>query len=156
MIRPATLIDVPRLVELAEQMHGESRFASLAFDADKMAATLAALAGGAGCLLVAEHDGQIIGGFAGWCAEHFFSREKTAGDFGLFVQPDRRGGIAAARLLQAFVAWAREQGVADQWIQAGITTGVHIEATTRLYRSIGFAPIGTVFEFQGGTHVHGR
>lgn len=149
MIRPATHDDIPTLVTLAERMHAESRYAAMSFDVDKMARTFAALIDGAGCLLVAEHDGEVVGGLAGWCAEHFFSREKVAGDYGVFVPPERRGGLVAARLLRAFVAWAREQGVADRWIQPGITTGVHQQATEQLYRAIGFVPVGTVFAFNG-------
>jgi len=145
MIRPATHDDLPALLAIADAMHAESSFAGVTFSAEKTAALFAALINGAGFLMVAEADGEVIGGMAGWCAEHFFSHDKTAGDFGLFVHQDRRGGMAAARLLKAFAQWAREQGAT--MIRAGITTGVHLEASTRLYRAVGFRPVGTVLEF---------
>jgi GNAT superfamily N-acetyltransferase len=147
MIRPATTADIGALLLLAEAMHAESRYAPLPFDLAKVADLFGGLIGGAGCLLVAERDGEIVGGLAGWCAEHFFTRAKIASDFGLFVPQNRRGGLVAARLLQAFAAWAQGQGAA--MVQAGITTGVNVAATTRLYQGVGFVPVGTIFEYQG-------
>jgi GNAT superfamily N-acetyltransferase len=70
--------------------------------------------------LIAEHflavnDGPegIDGGLAGMLTEFWFSRERLACDLAFFVRPSRRGSIAAVRLVQAFVAWARERGAAE-------------------------------------------
>ena len=147
MIRPATHEDIPRLIELGEQMHVESRFASLPFDRDKVRGLFAHLIESPdGLLLVAEIDGVPIGGFAGYVVEHYFARTKVASDFGLFIEPASRGGMTAPRLLKAYIEWAKEQGAV--MIQAGITTGVHVEQTTRLYEKLGFRNNGQIFELE--------
>lgn len=148
MIRPATHADIGALLMLSETMHAESRFARRRFSLDKMAALFTRLIeGDDGLVLVAEHDGAITGGFAGYVSEDWFGPDITAGEFGLFVRPDKRGGLDGKLMLRAYREWAQAQGVAQP--EAGISTGVHLEASTRLYESEGFRPIGTIFEYQG-------
>lgn len=147
MIRTATHEDIPRLIELGEQMHVESRFARLPFDRDKVQALFAHLIESPdGLLLVADADGVLVGGFAGYVVEHYFARTKVASDFGLFIEPASRGGMTAPRLLKAYIEWAKAQGAV--MIQAGITTGVHVEQTTRLYEKLGFRNNGQLFELE--------
>lgn len=145
MIRPATHDDIDRLTELGEQMHVESRFADLPIDRSKVRALFAHLIESPdGLLIVSEKDGEVIGGFAGYVCEHYFARTTVAQDFGLFIAPEFRGGLSAPRLLKAYIDWAKEKGAA--MIQAGITTGVHVEASTQLYLRMGFQPAGNLFE----------
>jgi GNAT superfamily N-acetyltransferase len=145
MIRAATHDDIPRLAELGRQMHVESRFARLPLDDGKVRALFVELIESAdGLLIVAENGGEVIGGFAGYVCEHYFARTLVAGDYALFIAPEHRGGMAAPRLLKAYVAWAKSRGAV--MIQAGITTGVHVEATTQLYQRLGFQPAGALFE----------
>ncbi|HET7663892.1 MAG TPA: GNAT family N-acetyltransferase [Rhodanobacteraceae bacterium] len=145
MIREAAHADIGTLLLLAEAMHAESKWRRMHFDLDKTAALFRHLIDHpTGCVLVAERDGEVIGGMAGWCDEHFFSRDKFAGEFGVFVKPTRRGGLAAAGLLKAFHEWAKSQGAA--FIEVGITTGVHVERSAKLYEALGFQRAGVVFE----------
>lgn len=147
MIRPATHEDIPRLVELGEEMHKESRFACLPFDEDKVRRLFAHLIESPdGLMIVAEENGVVIGGFAGMVHEYYFSRAKLACDFALFVCHEYRGGMAAPRLMKAYIAWAKERGAL--MIQAGITTGVHVEQTSRLYEKLGFKNAGQLFEME--------
>src|SRR3546814_12128452 len=44
----------------------------------------------------------------GACTPHWCSDDLVAYDFGLFVEPERRGGLAAAGLLRGFIRWARD------------------------------------------------
>lgn len=145
MIREAAHADIGTLLLLAEAMHAESKWHRMHFDLEKTAVLFRHLIDHpTGCVLVAERDGEVIGGMAGWCDEHFFSQDKFAGEFGVFVQPGKRGGIAAARLLRAFRAWAINAGAA--FIEVGITTGVHVERSAKLYEALGFQRAGVVFE----------
>lgn len=147
MIRPATHDDIDRLVILGEEMHADSHFARLPLDVDKVAALFAHLIESPdGLLIVAEKDSEVIGGFAGYVTEHYFARTKVASDFGLFISRHYRGGMTAARLMKAYATWAKERGAV--MIQAGITTGVHVEESTRLYQAIGFRAVGTLFELE--------
>lgn len=147
MIRDATLMDVPALVELGAAMHAESKWARMCFDRDKTAALLVRLVEHpTGCVLVAENGGAVIGGMIGWCDEHFFSHDKYASELGVFVAPDKRGGMAAVRLLRAFQGWARANGAA--LIEVGITTGVHLERSAKFYEAVGCKRTGAVFEME--------
>ena len=73
--------------------------------------------------MVAEHGAVLEGGMVGAASEHWACDALVAFDIALFVLPDRRGGIAAARLLKAFAAWCKEQGAVIA--TAGISTQVH-------------------------------
>lgn len=147
MIRNATHDDIGRLVTLGKEMHAESRFSRLPLDVDKVRALFAHLIESPdGLLIVSEKDGEVIGGFAGYVAEHYFARTKVAADFGLFISPADRGGMTAPRLLKAYAKWAKERGAV--MIQAGITTGTHVDETTRLYQALGFRQVGTLFELE--------
>lgn len=147
MIREATMLDIPDLLDLGEIMHAESRMSPWPFAREKVGNLMAGLIEiPNGCLLVAEHQGEVVGGFAGWCDEHWACHVRQASDFALFVTPTRRGGIAAARLIQAFKDWALKQG-ADV-VQVGISTGVNVETGTRLFELAGFRSIGPIMELE--------
>lgn len=149
MIRNATTQDIPVLVKLGEAMHAESpRYRRMSWNPGKVCGLMDwCLANpDAGLLLVAERDGKVIGGFIGLCQPHYFSDDLMASDLALFVEPGKRGGLAAARLLQAFKVWARARGAVD--IGAGVTTGVCDELAARLYRSVGFEPAGLLFKLK--------
>lgn len=144
MIRPATHADTLDLVYLAQQMHAESRYADRPFVDEKVATLVAAcINSDEGIALVAVLEGEVVGGFLGGLDERCFNHDKVAFDYGLFVSPDRRGGILAIRMLERFGAWARERGAVPS---LGITTGVAPEASARLFQAAGFAPVGTLFE----------
>jgi GNAT superfamily N-acetyltransferase len=152
MLRSATLLDMPRLLELARAMHAESRFSRLALNEEKTESLLAYLVqDSSGFVMVGEVDGLVVGAFAGSCQPHFFSDELVACDLALFVEPGRRGGVLAARLVQAFVGWAKFKGAV--LIQAGISTGVNVEASTRLFHACGFRDIGPILEYGAPAHV---
>lgn len=147
MIRPATHDDIDRLAELGEMMHAESRFARLPIDLHKVRALFAHLIESPdGLLIVSESDGVVIGGFAGYVVEHYFARTLVADDFALFVDPEYRGGMSAPRLLKAYVDWAKGKGAV--MIHAGITTGVHVDETAKLYERLGFKLAGQLFEIE--------
>lgn len=151
MIRTATYDDVPALLALGEAMHTESRYAALPWDAAKVSALIESLIESPdGLAMVAVRDGEIVGGFLGSIDEHYFSRARVACDYALFVRPDRRGGLLAIQLLEAYVGWAKVSGAA--LIQAGITTGVNVDAASRLFAVAGFAGIGPLFEYQEPAH----
>lgn len=153
MIRPATIADVPAMLALGQQMHDESRFDVLRWSARKVEALLhTCIASEDALALVAERDGAVIGGFIGFVGEHWCSEDRVAYDMALYIRSDRRGSIAGVRLLVAYREWAQSRGAVQ--ITCGITTGVTLEATTRLYQAAGFVHVGHLFEYQGTDHVH--
>lgn len=146
MIRHATHADIPRLVEIGQSMHAESRFRRYPYEVEDVARTLATIISTPtlGAVLVDDRDGEIIGGFAGVLAPFFFaSQVKFASDMALFVLPDKRGGMAAAKLVRAFHDWARAEGAAET--NLGINTGVHPERTGKLFERLGFKCCGALY-----------
>lgn len=146
-IRDATHDDLDALADLGKRMAAESpRFCRLAYDEAKVYALLLnALTDQRYFLVAAEQDdGEVIGGFLGFMAPHWFSSDEVAQDLVLFVRPDRRGGIAAARLVKAFAEWATHRGAKQ--INLGISTGVKVEQTAELYRALGLKQFGYLFE----------
>lgn len=144
MIRPATITDIPRLLVLGEAMHRESpKFSAAAWSAGKVGELLESLIlDPDGLVLVAEVDGELVGGFLGVISEHFFSHDRFAQDFALFVASDRRGAYAGKRLLEGFKAWAQAKGVPAE---LGISTMVNVEQTGRLFEACGFERYGYLY-----------
>lgn len=143
MIRRATLSDIPDLLALGRKMHAESWYSYLDYDVEKIASVLELLLKD-GFLCVHEMEGVIVGGMAGCLSQFWFCRELMAHDLALFVEPGRRGGIAAARLVQAFIVWARDRGA--QEVSLAVSTGVMIRETGELFEAMGLRHVGGVYK----------
>jgi GNAT superfamily N-acetyltransferase len=144
MIRVATFDDIDTLISIGRVMHNESAYKVLSFNDDKVGALLAGLISEPnGVVFIAERAGVILGGFAGGISDFWFGNDSHAYDYGLFILPEHRGGSAAIRLLAAFESWAKDMGAV--WCDVGITTGVHVEQTTRLYQKLGYNQSGVLF-----------
>ena len=140
MIRPAKHSDVPRLIELGILLHATTSYSTMSFCPDKSAVFLHELINGQGVVFVAEVRGEVVGGMAGAVTDQWFSNDLIAYDYSLFVEPSKRNGVIALRLIQAFKEWAKLKGAKQ--IYMGIGTGVSVEGTTRLYESQGLRNIG--------------
>ena len=125
MIRPAKHSDVPRLIELGTILHESSSYSSMPFNPEKSAAFLHQLINGPnGVVFAAEIDGGVVGGMAGGIVDQWFCDELIAYDYSLFIEPVRRSGITAIRLLKAFEEWARLRGA--RHVQLGIGTQLNV------------------------------
>lgn len=131
MIRPAKHSDVPRLIELGTLLHSTTSYSTMNFCPVKSAAFLHELINGQGVVFVAEVRGEVVGGMAGGVIDQWFSNDLIAYDYSLFVEPSKRNGVIAVRLIQTFKEWAKLKGAKQ--IYMGIGTGVSVEGTTRLY-----------------------
>lgn len=140
MIRPAKHSDIPRLIELGTLLHATSDYSSMDFCPDKSANFLHDLINGHGVIFVAEVGGEVVGGMAGGIVDQWFNNDLMAYDYSLFIDPAKRSGITAIRLIRTFIEWARIKGAKQ--IHMGIGTGINVESTTRLYESLGFRQIG--------------
>ncbi|WP_167365638.1 GNAT family N-acetyltransferase [Pseudomonas saponiphila] len=121
-------------------LHEISSYSSMAFSPEKSAAFLHELINGAGVVFVAEVNGEVVGGMAGGIIDQWFSDDLIAYDYSLFVEPSKRNGVVAVRLIRAFQEWAKIKGAKQ--IYMGIGTGVNVEGTTRLYESQGLRNVG--------------
>jgi GNAT superfamily N-acetyltransferase len=145
-IRPATLDDLDVLMDIGEAMHKESpRFSRMSYSQAKVLQTFIDLINAdCGLLVVAEQDGEIIGGIAAMVAPHWFSHDLMASDLALFILPEHRGGMTAVRLIKHYIGWAGEKGAVIT--QMGISTGVHAEATAAMFSAVGLKQFGYLFE----------
>ncbi len=138
MIRPATFDDINTIVLMGESLHRESpRWSRINYNRAKVADMLARLITQSwGLLLVAEQEGEIIGGIAATALPHWASDDILVEELSFFMKPEHRGSLAAARLICCFKKWAElKKGV---WAHAGTSTGVEPERTAKLYEKLGF------------------
>jgi len=141
MIRPAKHSDVPRLIELGNILHATSNYSSMAYNPEKSASFLHDLINGlGGVVFVAEVDGEVVGGMAGGITDQWFSDDLIAYDYSIFIEPTRRSGITAVRLIKTFEQWAVIRGARQ--LHMGIGTGINVESTVRLYESCGLKHFG--------------
>jgi N-acetylglutamate synthase-like GNAT family acetyltransferase len=127
-IRPATLADVPALVELASQMHALTRFKAFAFNAQRTAESLASLVqqqSGKYLFVVAQNNQEkIVGGLIAVIEQHIFSDALTASIMNIVVLPQARMGGYGVRLLKAFEGWAKNRRVTELYFGVNSQTGV--------------------------------
>ncbi|BAO29380.1 GNAT family N-acetyltransferase [Sulfuritalea hydrogenivorans] len=145
-IRAASHIDVARIAEIGAVLHAESpRFSRLNLSTPKlMQLFLMLIESPDGLLLVADRAGAVVGGMAGVVTPHWFSDDLVSNDYGVFLLPDQRGGMTAARLVRGYIEWAKAKGA--KMIQLGISTGVQTEETVSLYRALGLKQFSVGFE----------
>lgn len=138
-IRPATLDDLPRILDLGELMHHESpRWSRVAFSRPRAADFIARLILNEwGCVFLAEKDGVVIGGIAGTALPHWASDDILADEASFFMLPEARGSMAGVRLIGALKEWAGARGA--KWLNAGTSTGLDPERTAGLYERLGFS-----------------
>lgn len=146
-LRPATLIDVPELVELGHTFIQEApNYKNRPYVAENASMHFTNLIKGGGAIFLVEHQEQIIGGFVGRIGGDWFNNIKIAFDDVLYVKPEFRKTRAAYMLIQAFIRWAQLMGASR--IQCGTTTGVESAACIRLYKHFGFTEYGTVLDLE--------
>ena len=144
-IRKALKSDVDTVVRMGKLMHGESHFKDLPFEDDTLSNFLnLAITSDEMFFDVFCDDGEIIGTLIGVLAPYVFCSEKNASDIALFVYPDKRGGVAAARLIKSFECWGYAMGAKQ--ICMGVSTGVRVEQTHRLMVGLGYTHCGGVFK----------
>lgn len=148
MIRPATLADIPAMVELGRSMVAESpRLNWLAYSGEKVAALIAALIEKEdGFAWVGLRDEHVVAALIAVIDEYWASDDRMAHELTLFVAPEARGNTVAARLVCEMIEWARESGV--RRLTAGTSTGIDPELTARLYERFGFERAGIGLEFR--------
>lgn len=145
-LRMATPDDLPALAVLGREMHETSSYAPMDYDPERLKETISDLMNKSQFVVVAEAtNGEVIGGMLGVVTQSWFGRDMVANDLALFVAGDARGGMAAIKMMKAFVQWAKLAGAKQ--IRPGVTTG-HVRAE-KLFERLGFARCGASFVMEG-------
>jgi GNAT superfamily N-acetyltransferase len=156
VIRRADWHDIPDLVRVAEQMVEESPEWE-SFDEKAMEITLESIFRGGGAAFVSQieinsgtdragvrHvDTLTIGAAVAFLTTRPFSGERFVADLAVWVRPEQRGSMLAARLVATLESWARDEGAVE--IQLGVSSGIHPGKTGALYESLGYTQSATVF-----------
>jgi GNAT superfamily N-acetyltransferase len=112
-VRPATLADVPAIVRMAERFYETTSYTRWA---DFNPATVAALAENLAenhVLLVAEHEGAVVGMVGLFVAPFMFNADRTAAyEVVWWVDPEGRETGAGKALLRSIEPACREKGCA--------------------------------------------
>lgn len=152
------LSDMPVLVELARQLVAEGRFARFGFMPEKVERYFTAmLDSDKTAIFVYEQDGEVIGGVGCASTEDWFSPIPSTYEMGVMVFPEKRGGMAGPRLMQAYSEWAEQfkgtdvDGNTITNKNAGVTSGIgDTNRTAAIWRRLGFGDIGVLLSnFQG-------
>jgi len=146
LIRAATAADVEPLVEIGARMHAEGAYRFLPYDAEKLRRLGAHFLEhpDTHCLLVAEHDGVLVGMLGGYLTDYYFCEEKLACDQFFFVDRSWRGSRAAVRLVGAFRDWAAARGARELCLATSL--GGNIEKIGRFYEGLGLTCVGGVYK----------
>lgn len=146
MIRPATPLDVPAILEMGVRFFAESpTYSRLTFDRDRLAEVLFELIDSPhGFAQVADLGGRVVGVMLAAATPHWCARDLIASEMALYVDPEARGSMLAARMVKRYLAWGRALGCS--LITAGVSTGKDTERITALYVRLGFKQFGTQLE----------
>lgn len=155
MIRRAETSDIPRLVELVAQMHGESEFARRGIGLDTKAVRSFILAGirrhdgkseGASLFNVAVFRGRVEGLMLGMLQPvYMVCHGLEAFDFWLYTTR-RAPKLAASRLIDEYLAWAlANPRVCDVMLSWTDVVGVDARKIAKLYERKGFRRRGEFF-----------
>lgn len=150
-IRDAVEDDIPALLAMARDLHAESpRYARLSFSVAKVEALIRSLLSSTlasapiGGVFVAEKAGKIVGMLGAYVHAPYFSEDKIASDYTLYIVPEqRRRGRAAIGLVRAMEKWAWDNGAVD--IVPGTSTMIDAESTAHFYEKLGYAKYGYTF-----------
>jgi GNAT superfamily N-acetyltransferase len=146
VIRRATMDDLPHIVSMGRAMVAESpRLRAFRYTPAKVHVTVSHLIDNEdGFVYVDEQNSEIVGFLIAYVEPHWFSIDKLACDLALYVRPDKRGGVIAARLLNRYKEWGREREAVIT--QVGVSSGVQLESTSGLLERLDFQSSGFIYD----------
>lgn len=140
MIREASLSDIDALVALGEffaPKAGAARFSEKMFRPEirKIIKSPHAI------VLVAEHEGSIVGALVGQICKVWYSEDLYATDLAFVVRPEY-SGYYAWLMAKRFVRWARsESRVVEVTMQ--VSSGMEsADRTGAMYQALGMSRVG--------------
>ncbi len=134
MIRTVTAEDIPAIVDALETMRLESpTYKACPADPDWWSTTLTSMIQSTTFGVIHdEYDGFMLG----VASPTWYQRRVDAHEMILYVQPDRRGGMLAARLIRAFEQECRARNA--HTLHVGVSSGMNEERTEALYLRLGY------------------
>jgi L-amino acid N-acyltransferase YncA len=147
MIRNATLEDIPFLLPMGEEFHKESRCSHTVYDSSRVADLLTMLIlEETGIAIVNEENGKITGGIGAHVYYQYWGWSKGSIDLVVFLTKEARGGLTVMKLIKEYIRQAKEKGAED--IMLGVSSGIDDNMIDKLYKRIGFEPVGTLYSYK--------
>jgi GNAT superfamily N-acetyltransferase len=151
IVRGATPLDVPAMLELGKHVIEKSTKARYAFDsAGAIRMATRCMSEENACLFVADHEGLIVAILAGAIQRWPYLDARFATDF-LFASVRPGAGRA---LLRRFITWAHERDADEVVVTVGF--GGKSAMKDRLYEREGFVRMGSRFNLDLRTSTHVR
>lgn len=152
MIRPASFLDIPSIINLGDRYVEEEvkvvGHHSFEWDAYQSSHNLCqSLSADDMFLWVAVKDGVLVGFL--WAASHNmapWNTAKVASDLLFYIVPEHRGTRLGYRLIKEYRAWAYDQGCVEA--RLSVASGINEERVGRMYGHLGFEPFGTVYNYK--------
>ena len=149
MIRPASFLDIPEIINLGNRYVEEEvkvvQHHSASWNAEQSAHYLCSSLNADDLFLwVAVDDGVIVGFL--WAGAHVmapWTPLMVASDLLFYIVPEKRGTLMGMRLLKAYIEWAKDKGCAEA--RLSIASGINEKRVGRMYERLGFKPFGTVY-----------
>ena len=133
--------DVPELTEVLKNFYKESCQSFAEFDDAKMQKWLTDVVNNKDFgVFLAKEDNEIFGVLIGMLHRFPFTDTLVAGDYYWYVLPEKRGGMAAIRLMKWFEAWAKHMGAVR--LMTAATSGIKTDRAQQLMQRLGFEPVG--------------
>lgn len=144
-IRDMDMQDFEQVLLLAEEAHAESSYKHLDFDPEVVQAMATVWFANRNIYFakVAVGEKKIFAMYVGYISSYYFGKDLVGLDCLLYVDPDRRGGIYAARLIKSFEDWCFSNGCKE--VRPASSTGVKTEQTRGLYNALGYNTVGHTF-----------
>lgn len=112
-VRKAQLEDVPRIIGLAARFIASTQYGRwLKPDPRAIGDLATAFIKGAGIILLAEVDRQIVGMIAAMpFQDPLHGNAWVCDEIAWWVEPEHRGGLVGPKLLKAYEVWAGQKGL---------------------------------------------
>jgi len=133
------------MIGLAKMMHGESVYRDFDFDYVKVEAIgHQVLFDPSYFGVICEDKDKIIGLMICYVSAYYFGNDLLAQDMILYIDPSRRGGVGASRMIVEYVEWAQSKDCKE--VLLGQTAGIDPEVVDKLYTHAGFKLIGQLYK----------
>ena len=138
--------DLEPLVELARAFIEESIYASEGFDEVSVRRLFEATIHKPSefAVFYLKEDGVIQGFYLMGIASRFFNKCCYAADLGVYLRPEIRGRYLSVRMVVAAEKWAKQHGAESLYM--GISAGINVERTERLYSLFGYTKACLTFK----------
>ena len=126
-------------------MHGESEFAGMDWNPEKVRAWITMNVNSPDRLVLCAYDeDELVGMHISGISKFYFGNSTLSQDYLWYVREDYRGTRTGIKLLKMYMNWAKSRGV--NRIQAGVSTGITMNRTGDLLVRLGFQQIGGLYK----------